>query len=194
MSRKGTRTYQEISFFGETLILVCPRIPYLNLVFSSNNPYSRTQSTLADQAIFQLHKILLSFKDITLLAALDNSDKLMIPILCYSCVVWGFHLEPDIERVHLSFCQRIMCVKTSLQNVVLYGLLGRFPLELNRQCGIMSYWLKTFTGYKPMYLSQLYQAWLNRLDNMASQNWAREAKHLLCSVGFWWCSVQPGRG
>ena len=121
-------------------------IPYLGLVFSSNNPYSRTQSTLADQAIFQLHKTLLSFKDITLLAALYLSDKLMTPILFYGCGVWGFHLEPDIQRVHLSFCKRIMCVKKSLQNVVLYGLLGRFPLELNRQCGIMSYWLKIVTG------------------------------------------------
>ena len=162
-------------------------IPYLGLVFSSNESYSRTQSTLADQAnkaIFQLHKILLRFKGITLSAALDLFDKLITPILCYGCEVWGFHSAPDIERVHLSFSKRIMCVKKSSQNAFVYRLLGRFPLELNRQCRIMSYWLKIVTGCKSLYVSQLYQASLSRLDNIASQNWAREIKQLLCSVGF----------
>ena len=113
--RKGTRISQERWFYGETLIPVCSRIPYLELVFSSNGSYSRSQSTLADQvnkAIFQLHKILLRFKGITLSAALDLFDKLITPILCYGCEVWGFHSASDIERVHLSFCKRIMCVKT----------------------------------------------------------------------------------
>ena len=185
--RKGTRIPQERWFYGETVIPVCSRIPYLGLVFSSNGSYSRTQSTLADQAnkaIFQLHKILLRFKGITLSAALDLFDKLITPILCYGCEVWGFHSAPDIERVHLSFCKRIMCVKKSSQNAFVYGLLGRFPLELNRQCRIMSYWLKIVTGCKSLYVSQLYQASLSRLDNIASQNWAREIKQLLCSVGF----------
>ena len=48
----------------------------------------------------------------------------------------------------------------------------------------MSYWLKIVTGCKPMYVSELYQASLSRLDNTASQNWAREINQLLCSVGF----------
>ena len=65
-----------------------------------------------------------------------------------------------------------------------YGLFGRFPLEFNKQCRIMSYWPKVVTGCKPIYVSQLYQASLSRLDNTTSQNWAREIKHLLCSVGF----------
>ena len=133
--RKGTRISQERWFYGETLIPVCSRIPYLGLVFSSNGSYSRTQSTLADQAnkaIFQLHKILLRFKGITVSAALDLFDKLITPILRYGCEVWGFHSAPDIERVHLSFCKRILCVKKYSQNAFVCGLLGRFPLELNR--------------------------------------------------------------
>ena len=48
----------------------------------------------------------------------------------------------------------------------------------------MAYWLKIVTGCKPMYVSQLYQASLSWLDNTASQNWARQIKQLLCSVGF----------
>ena len=122
--RKGTRTSQERRFYCEIFIPVCLRIPYLGLVFSSNGSYSRTQSTLADQtnkAIFQLHKILLRFKGITLSAALDLFDKLITQILCYGCEIWGFHSAPDIERVHLSFCKRIMCVKKSSQNAFVYG-------------------------------------------------------------------------
>ena len=104
--------------------------------------------------------------------------------MCYGCEGWGFHSAPDIERVHLSFCKRIMCVKKSSQKAFVHGLLGRFPLELNRKWRITSYWLKIVTGCKQIYVSQLYQASLSRLDNIASQNWAREIKELLCSVGF----------
>ena len=147
--------------------------------FPTQRPVTRNFDVFFDwlikrtKAICQLHKILLRFKGITLSAAFDLFDKLITPILCYGCEVWGFHSAPDIERVHLSFCKRIMCVKKSSQNAFVYGLLGRFPLELNRQCRIMSYWLKIVTGYKPIYVSQRYQASLSRLDNIASQNWAR---------------------
>ena len=159
-----------------------PRIVFLIQWLIFQNPIHFGWSS--EQSNFQLHKLLLRFKGITLWAALDLFDKFITPILCYGCEVWGFHSATDIERVHLSFCKRIICVKKSSQITFAYGLFGRFPVELNKQCGIMSYWLKIVTGWNPMYVSQLYQASLSRLDNTASQNWAREIKQLLCSVGF----------
>ena len=147
------------------------RIGFLLQWLIFQNPIHIGWST--EQNNFQLHKILLRFKSIILSAALDLFDKLITPILCYGCEVWGFHSAPDIERVHLSFRRRIMCVKKSSQNAFVYGLFGRFPLELNRLCRIMSYGLKIVAGCKPMYVSHLHQASLSRLDNTASQNWAR---------------------
>ena len=131
------------------------------------NPHWLTKRT---KQFFNFIKILLRSKDITSSTAFDLFDKLITPTLCYGCQVWpGFDSAPDIDRVRLSFCKRVMCVKNSSQNTFVYGSLGRFPLELNRQCRIMSYWLKIVTGFKSMDVSQLYQASLSRLDNTAPQ-------------------------
>ena len=35
-------------------------------------------------------------------------DSLVLPILLYSCEVWGF---AKLEHVHLTFCKRSICVK-----------------------------------------------------------------------------------
>ena len=91
-------------------------LSYLIIVFSSNGKVVKTQATLADQAnkaIFQLHKILNRSKTLRVSLALDLFDKLITPILCYGCEVWGFHPAPDIERVHLSFSKHVLDVRKS---------------------------------------------------------------------------------
>ena len=52
-------------------------------------------------------------------------DKLVRPILQYSCEVWGFAHAQVIERLHLHFCKRILGVKKSTQNDFAYGDLER---------------------------------------------------------------------
>ena len=116
--RKGTRISQERWFYGEILIPLCSRIPYLGSVFLSNGSYSRTQSTLADQAnkvIFQLHKILLHFKGITLSAALDVFDKLITPILRS-----GVSTRRRILNVFICLFVSVLCVLRNRHKMHLY--------------------------------------------------------------------------
>ena len=55
-------------------------------------------------------------------------EKLSLPILCYSCEVWGFNEAKDIERVHFKFCKYFLKMKTSTLNEIVYGEVGRYPL------------------------------------------------------------------
>ena len=112
-------------YYGDEEISVLRSLSYLGIVFSSNGKVVKTQATLADQAnkaIFQLHKILNRFKTLRVSFALDLFDKLITPILCYGCEVWGFHPAPDIERVHLGFLKRVLGVKKSSQNDFLWSI------------------------------------------------------------------------
>ena len=120
--RQGSTIFQERWFYGEILILVCSCIPYLGLVFSFNGSYSRTQSTLADQAnkaIFQLHKILLRFKGITLSAALDLFDKL-ITRNCVMAVRSGVSTRRRILNVFICLFVSVSCVLRNLHKMHLY--------------------------------------------------------------------------
>ena len=164
-------------YYGEEEISVLRSLSYLEIVFSSNGKVVKTQATFADQAnkaIFQLHKIFKPIQTLRVSFALDLFDKLITPI----------HPAPDIERVHLGFIKRVLGVKKSPQNDFIYGLLGRYPMRIIRQCRILSNWLKIVSGKKSRFVNVLYHAALSRVKENDSYNWVSDVKQLLCSIGF----------
>ena len=66
-------------------------------------------------------------------------DKLVQPALLYGSEVWGFHSALDVERVHFSFCKRILQVKRSTANSFIYEELGRFQLQITSKRRILKY-------------------------------------------------------
>ncbi len=67
-------------------------------------------------------------------------DYLVEPILLYGSEIWGFVNIDIIEKVHLQFCKRILNVRSSTPNVMVYGELGRFPLEIKVKLRMLSFW------------------------------------------------------
>ena len=67
------------------------------------------------------------FNTETLLSLFDIYVK---SIVNYGCEVCGFH----IETLHLSFLKRVLKVRKSTSNYMVYFELGRFPLYINRYC------------------------------------------------------------
>ena len=95
-----------------------------------------------------LYNRISEFKNLKPSVTMDLFDKYVSPILNYSCEVWGFHNAPDVERLHLSFCKRLLRVKKTTQNDFVYGELGRYPMYIFRYIRIIKYWLKIVTGKK----------------------------------------------
>ena len=92
-----------------------------NMVFYYNGgSFSEAQNTLAGQsqkAIFKLDKHLCIFTYISPNHELDLSDKLITPILNYSCESWGFSQANATERVDLSFCKKVLSIKNSTKRI-----------------------------------------------------------------------------
>ena len=108
-------------------------VSYLRLVLSCSGKFSQTQSNLTDRGLKAVYKLFnetheLYAPDPNLLCSLF--DKLVQPVVLYGSKVWGFHSALDVERVHLSFCKRVLHVKRSTANYLIYGELGRFPLQI----------------------------------------------------------------
>ena len=68
------------------------------------------------------------------------------PILLYGCELWGLSNCAIIERVHMKYCNPQLNLKSSIQNCMIYGELGRCPLHIDIKQGIVSYWTKLKTG------------------------------------------------
>ena len=77
---------------------------------------------------------------------LDLFDKIVKPILLYGCEIWGFGKNDIIERVHLKFCKLLLRLKVSTPNFMVYGELGRYPLEIDIKVRMISYWCKLIQG------------------------------------------------
>ena len=141
-------------------------------MISSNGSFNQTQIAVAEQAnkvTFALHKRLNDFRNINPHEMMTLFNRYISPILNYGCEVWGFHKAPNIERVHLNFCKRILQVKRTTQNDFIYGELGRHPMCVCRQIKIIRYWLNIVSGKKAPYVCALLlfqcgfgEAWYNQ--------------------------------
>jgi hypothetical protein len=58
-------------------------------------------------------------------------NSIVLPILTYSCEVWGFENCAENEKVHLRFCKNILKVRQTSSNYMVYWELGRNPLNIH---------------------------------------------------------------
>ena len=197
--RKGGQLPRNLRFIYNGLnIEIVEKFSYLGIVLTSGGSFSNCQTTLAGQAqkaVFALNKYMYSFVNITPKHHLDLFDKLVTPILNYGCEVWGFSQARVIERVHLQFCKRLLCVKTSTQNDFVYGELGRTDFYTRRVYIIIKYWLKVIATDERKYIQTVYKLMLNDLEsNNRIINWAQLIKTALTNLGFAYVWLAQGVG
>ena len=77
---------------------------------------------------------------------LDVFDKMIKPILLYGCKVWGFGKNEVLERVHLKFCKILLNLKSSTPNYMVYGELGRYPIDIDIKVRTISYLARLLSG------------------------------------------------
>ena len=59
----------------------------------------------------------------------------------------GFSNNDIIEKVHLKFCKLLLHLKSSTPSYMIYGELGRYPLEIDIKSRIISFWAKRWSLY-----------------------------------------------
>ena len=59
-----------------------------------------------------------------------------------------------IEKVHLNFCKLLLHLKSFTPSYMIYGELGRYPLEIDIKSRIISFWAKLLSG-KELKLSKI---------------------------------------
>ena len=72
----------------------------------------------------------------------DLFNKMIKPIPFYRCELWGFGNIDTIEQVQLKFLMQILNLKTTTPSFMVYGELGTYPLYINIQCRMVSFWAK----------------------------------------------------
>ncbi len=197
--RKGGLPRSEIQFLYNGIHLeIVKHFQFLGVVFSTGGSFTEAQTTLSGQAqkaIFKLHTYLHKFVNIPVKHYLELFDKLVLPILCYGCEVWGFCKADKIEKVHLKFCKRLLNVKLSTQNDMIYSELGRYPLQLNRFHRIIKYWIKVVNSENIKYIKCTYNTIMQYNENNPRKvNWVSLVQKLLSELGFYEVWINQGVG
>ena len=115
-------------------------------------------------------------------------DAQIVPVLLYGSELWGCFDCPNVEKVHMYACKRILGLSAQSPNHMVYGELGRHHLSILASTRCVKYWLRLNKLSSNRYSRMAY----NMLKNMAAEgkeNWASAVRDLLCTNGFafaWW--------
>ena len=117
---------------------------YLGITFNHNGKFNVCQKALINQASRAMYSILSKSRklELPINIQLELFDKMVLPIMCYGCEVWGIESSKQLEALHLKFCKYILNMKTSTPNAMVYGELGRLPIELTVKIKMVMYWHK----------------------------------------------------
>ena len=73
-------------------------------------------------------------------------NAMIASILLYGSEVWGCENCEIIEAFHSRFCKNMLKLKSSTPRVMVYGELGRFPIQMFIQKRMIAFWAKVVCG------------------------------------------------
>lgn len=174
-------------YFDGDEIEVVTEFKYLGIFLSQSGSYANTKKYIADQANTALFSLLRKIRtlDLPIDLQVELFNKMIKPILLYGCELWGFGNLDVIDRVQLKFFKQILNLKKSTPSYMVYGELGAFPLTVDIQTRMVSFWTKLCDNGKNDIASSLY-ALINNLneEKKIKSKWLCHIKNIIASNGF----------
>ena len=118
------------------------------MLFNYNGNFCAAKKKLTDQATKAMYALYRKLQNVSLLVDLQLKlfDSLISPILTYSSEVWGFENSKIVEKIHLQFCKKILKIRNNTPSYMVYGELGRFPMEIIIKLRMVSFWNSLLEG------------------------------------------------
>ena len=111
-------------------------------------------------------------------------DAQVQPIVLYGAEIWGLEsCSSGIDNVHLFGLKRYLGVDRRTPNDLVYGEVGRFPIQINACVRCIRYWLKLIRMEEHRLPLTAYKMLLN-LDQRGKTNWVTNIRKTLCANGF----------
>jgi hypothetical protein len=121
---------------------------YLGIIFSCKGSFNDAKAHLVQQARKAMFIVFRKARKLNLPIdmQLELFDTMVVPILLYGAEVWGFENCNIIGNFHMQFCRTILKVKKSTPHCVIYGELGRIPLNILIKARRVGFWQRIMCG------------------------------------------------
>ena len=141
------------------MLEIVPSYTYLGVIFNYNGKFNVAKKALYDRASKAMFSVIGHCRKLQLptTIAMDLFDKMVLPILTYGCEAWGHGNLELLEKLHLRFCKIILGVSKITASCMVYGELGRFPVDVYIKTKMLSYWAKLISGKPDKWSTRLYR-------------------------------------
>lgn len=155
---------------------------YLGILFSASGSFLNARKHIVSQAKKAMHILYTRIYNLDLPVDIQLKlfDQTILPILTYNCEVWGFENLEIIERVHTDFLRKLTKSKRSTPLYMLYGELGRYPIELTIKTRMIKFWGKLLSGSGSKISRICYE---NMFNYMRNNKWLNRIKGILDATG-----------
>ena len=184
--------YEQWSIDGNQLEVVNKYV-YLGFTFTTSMSLQESAKQLAlkgKRALFDVLRLHSRLEQMTRKKIFDSKIQ---PILLYSSEVWGVLVKDNnpTESVHLFACRRFLNVAARTPNKMVYGELGRHPLQINCYIRAIKYWFRLLKMDSERLPNQAYRMLMN-LDSNGKCNWASSIRSVLQSLGLGYVWLAQG--
>ena len=182
--RPSWQMRQEQFFYNGNRLDIVNTFSYLGLLLNYNGKFNVTQKHIAELGKKSLFCLMREVKkhnfNITTLISLFETY--VCPVLNYCSELWGYVKAQDVERVHTMFLKRVLGVKRSASNDLVYSETGRLPLVVSRQFSMLKYWVKLLKTDNCI-MRNLYINLHDACSKNNVSNWLSEVRTILISIG-----------
>ena len=131
-SSKGKTKSDKYNFLynGEKIEIV-DNYKYLGIEFSSTGSFKMTIESLKQQASRAMYALISKTRrhNLPIDIQLESYDSTVLPIMLYGCEIWGNSNTDVLDSLYLKYLKMILGVQGKTCNNMVFGELGRFPLE-----------------------------------------------------------------
>ena len=174
-------------YFKGTEVEIVSEYKYLGIFLARSGSFLKAKKQIAEQANIAVFSLLRKIRHLNLPIdmQIDLFNKMIKPILLYGCEIWGFGIIDIIERVQLKFFKHILHLKKSTPSFMIYGELGVYPLIIDIQSRIVSFWAKTNVNRRNHIASLMYDGlYILNEQRVLKTKWLDNIKNLLNSHGY----------
>ncbi|KAI3382690.1 hypothetical protein SNEBB_010922 [Seison nebaliae] len=184
---KGKTRPNKYNFKFDTMnINVESQYKYLGVILNYNGKFRQAQLDLKNRANKAMYSLigLCRKHELPVDLQLQLFDSMVLPILTYGCEVWGDNQIKEMEALHLKYLKHVLCVHKKSSNDVVYGDLGRFPIEVHIKMRMVGFWSRIINGKNSKLSAVMYNCLLY-LDSSGqySSPWLKYIRNIFNESG-----------
>ena len=168
---------------------------YLGLEFSSSGSFKPSLEQLKSQASRAMFALISKARRhcLPIDIQLQLYDSTVMPIMLYGCEIWGNSNFDVLNKLYLKFLKMTLGVQGKTCNNMVYGELGRFPLEIYIKKRAIGYWARMLINKESKISRVIYSNMRSLSSNDYYKcNWIEFIKKILqdCDLPHIWQSQQ----